>query len=74
MNITAFDCQTVISHGTLPNGVGFIVVMYDGTYEGFKKMPNGLKMDDKIYGKSCHNSDTFEVVYRTDKKVAEIIT
>ena len=55
---------------TLPNGVGAIVISYDGSYQEFKEAPNALEMGSRIYGKSGHNSDTLEIIYRTDCKAA----
>ncbi len=58
------------AHGTLPNGVGYIELAYDGTYDAFKQAPAGLKMNGRLYGKSSHNSDTYKIVYRTDHQFA----
>lgn len=55
----------------LPNGVGVIAIYYDGSCQEFKEAPNALEMAGRLYGKSSHNSDTFEIVYRTDCKLVK---
>lgn len=54
----------------LPNGVGVIELPYDGTVLAFHKAPGGLMHNNRVYGKSSHNSDTFKIVYRTDQNIA----
>jgi hypothetical protein len=42
---------------------------YDGTFDGYKAMPKIIKMDEVLYMKMGHNSDTMNVSYRQiDKK------
>jgi len=61
------------SYYDLPNGVGVIALYYDGSVKEFKEAPNVLEMDGRIYGKSSHNSDTYEIVYRTDCKLVKTL-
>lgn len=37
---------------------------YDGTFQGYKVMPKVVKMDNVLYVKVGHNSDTMNVAYR----------
>ncbi len=46
------------------NGVKWLYFEYDGTYDGYKSMPRVVKMDDVLYMKMSHNSDTMNVAYR----------
>jgi hypothetical protein len=64
------DSVTISNHGTLPNGVGFIELSYDGSYEQFKAAASALSFENRAYGKASHNSDTMKIVYRTDAKFA----
>lgn len=67
--------NTIMPHAAydLPNGVKVIAIYYDGTRGEFKEAPNALLMNGITYGKSSHNSDTKEIIYRTDKQVATIV-
>lgn len=64
------NAVSIKAHGELPNGVGYIEIDYDGTYEAFKNAPNALSLNNRAYGKASHNSDTFKIVYRSDKTFA----
>lgn len=64
---------SVSEHGTLPNGVGFLYLPYDGTFDGFKDCPVALSFMGKSYVRCSHNSDTFKVCYRTDYTAAHVV-
>jgi hypothetical protein len=38
------DAVSIKSHGTLPNGVHYIIISYDGTYDAFKSSPVGFEI------------------------------
>lgn len=46
------------------NGVKWLGFEYDGTYECYKSMPRVIKLDEVLYMKMGHNSDTMNVSYR----------
>lgn len=46
------------------DGVSWMLFYNDGTYKGYKSMPNGLNYKGKSYGKVGWNSDTHSVSYR----------
>lgn len=56
--------------GKLPNGVSYLNLSYDGSYEGFKAAPNALLYAGVVHGKSGHNSDLGHITYRSDVSVA----
>ena len=57
--------------GTLPNGVGYIVLGMPGIdYAHIEYMgsPMALAYQGLVYGRSSYNSDKLEILYRTDRK------
>jgi hypothetical protein len=44
------------------------------SYDEYKALPAGVTFDGKTYGKAGWNSDTGDVIYRTDRKVALAIS
>ncbi len=54
------------------NGRKCLYFEYDGTYQGYKSMPNVIKMDNVFFVKTSHNSDTMNVTYRqsSEKDIA----
>lgn len=61
-------------HGTLPDGVAFVTVRYDGTWEGYEAAPAALVAPGgRLVGKSSHNSDTRRITYRSDRALGRVI-
>lgn len=60
----------LVNYGTLPDGVRYLSIAYDGSYQEYKDAPAAVDFLGEAYGKSSHNSDTGMITYRTDKKFA----
>lgn len=52
---------------TTPDGVHWVEFIAEpgiSIYQQYKRMPNALKADGRIYKKVSFNSDSFKIVYR----------
>jgi hypothetical protein len=54
----------------LLENVWIIEVAYDGSTLAYFDAPNAITCEGVTCAKSSHNSDTFTIVYRSDKKFA----
>lgn len=50
------------------SGLKWLYFEYDGTFEGYKRMPLTVKMGEVLFYKMSHNSDTKNVAYRQTEK------
>lgn len=60
----------IVNPYNLPNEVKVLEIVGKGNYEDFKNLPDVLKFNDELYGKSSYNSDTNIACYRNDKVIA----
>ncbi len=70
------DRIRVERHESLGDGVeGLTIRMVPGDdYDEYRAMPDCLSFRDRLYGKSCFNTDRWEYVYRTDKVCAVLVS
>lgn len=61
---------SVKMHGTLPNGVKFLILDLYGDY---LQMPMALEFEGVQYGRTGWNSESHQVYYRDDKKTATVL-
>jgi hypothetical protein len=58
-------------------GIGFATVDLHGDvhydlYQMYKRLPNVIEANGRLYGKSCWCSDKHKAYYRTDKDFASV--
>lgn len=58
------------SHETLPDGVRVIIATLSDGFDTYKKLPEVVSYDNRMYGKTGWNSDAQVGYYRDDAKVA----
>jgi hypothetical protein len=46
-------------------GIDWLTIAYDGTYDAYKASPVALMFQGKKYTRMSHNSDTMRISYRT---------
>ena len=57
---------------TLPDGVK--VAEIPGTHAEFMNAPVAIEGNGVAYGKASHNSDTFKIIYRSDRVFMKVRT
>ncbi len=62
------EALLIADHGTLPNGIDWLTIGYDGSTAEYRKAPAAISFQGFEYGKASHNSDTFRITYRTDAR------
>ncbi|MAL83158.1 MAG: hypothetical protein CMF11_02225 [Idiomarina sp.] len=66
------DTLTLISFGTLPDGVKYLEVAgFDGP-DGYRALPRVVKLKGERYGRTGWDSDRKVAFYRTDAPMADI--
>ena len=57
------------------SGISALKIPFHGEYREYKDLPKIIEFQDRLYGKSCFNTDLGFAVYRTDhvSKYAKII-
>jgi hypothetical protein len=64
MNATAIPNVFIPHAAQVIEGVHWMMFKNNGTFEGFKAMPNGMRYEGREYGKMGYNSDTHTVHYK----------
>jgi hypothetical protein len=75
--ITATATTKILVELSECEGIGFATVDLHGDvhgdlYQMYKRLPNVIEANGRLYGKSCWCSDKHKAYYRTDKDFATV--
>lgn len=60
-------------HEVHPDGVHCLILSCENGYDTYKHLPDVLRYEERLYGKTGWNSDSLVAYYKTDVKLAEVV-
>lgn len=64
------DVFVIQSHETMPDGAMVVTISLADGFESYKRLPQALSYDGRLYGKTGWNSDLMVCYYRDDAAMA----
>lgn len=65
MEATIIPNAVKVEDSITRDGIDWLTIAYDGTYDAYKASPVALEYKGKKYTRMSHNSDTLRISYRT---------